>query len=751
MSHIRCDFQLLWPAIGDNKYRRDDIIVPWEDVSKGSLGKWQWWDRDNSTLLITWPGRPTWYDKQNVDASNYYTNFTEPFHNLIKPYLGLDRLYDYRRGALHVDAIEIRKYNFSKGNTWILIDKFYFSKDSHSDLKLTNLIFNSQGITFSNFDGNPNLNAWDSKNFMIFDLNHPSWKDVEGIGIRLAESDNNNLDIFANGDFVTEERRFDFRFDPKLNLMTRQNKPKNLIDIHNYNENNRLLSISANLINQRNYPNYYESPQNHNGFVYWPIANLPEPKINDVIIKPINLLDSNKNNLTMNINYMGYFPIDQMEEWYYNKKTDENYYYDYKHFWQISDSISFSILLDENHNADFDNFNLEFYAKDSRRYEQKYIEESPLTGEIIKVYEEKRIYTSDNISIITGEGFLESTDIEENSFSADNFYDYLQITSFDKINNYNDLYLYLENIPFNFFNLDEANITNQNVHQKYPLASIFNSINFLKKKIEFNLGQHMAILSRADIQSFYLAMQNKLQSYYIDLVSNEMIILDETTENINRCNDLIKEISDKQKHIKPSCLKIEAFNIDINSIDITLFNSLKNKEIDLSNNISMLNNKLKIDFKLQDYIEFDEELFVKWFLKIKPKKIQFDPNISQANIGDNFILLNNTAILNDIKNATVIFGNYTYKIINKIRNKIILSENIASEFTDAYIINNNFEPILMELDVNWQKLYMPNIIPAKLNVKKQAKIEKIETQTKIKEDTFSTFIGSKTKKDEIIW
>jgi hypothetical protein len=261
----------------------------------------------------------------------------------------------------------------------------------------------------------------------------------------------------------------------------------------------------------------------------------------------------------------------------------------------------------------------------------------------------------------------------------------------------------------------------------------------------------MAILSRADIQSFYLAMQNKLQSYYIDLVSNEMIILDETTENINRCNDLIKEISDKQKHIKPSCLKIEAFNIDINSIDITLFNSLKNKEIDLSNNISMLNNKLKIDFKLQDYIEFDEELFVKWFLKIKPKKIQFDPNISQANIGDNFILLNNTAILNDIKNATVIFGNYTYKIINKIRNKIILSENIASEFTDAYIINNNFEPILMELDVNWQKLYMPNIIPAKLNVKKQAKIEKIETQTKIKEDTFSTFIGSKTKKDEIIW
>ena len=123
----------------------------------------------------------------------------------------------------------------------------------------------------------------------------------------------------------------------------------------------------------------------------------------------------------------------------------------------------------------------------------------------------------------------------------------------------------------------------------------------------------MSILSYPDIQSFYLIIQSRLQNYYAHLVEHDMDMVISTSANLEECNRLIQEISEKQKNIKVTKLKIEVKDINLSNTNITLFNSLKNKEITLSNdNINIINdNKLKINFNLQDHIKNDDELFVK--------------------------------------------------------------------------------------------------------------------------------------------
>jgi hypothetical protein len=813
MPYIVCDFMLLqgWKESEDSYNERGASITPWEEVDKGILGKWHWWNGNRTDLYIRWPGTPDWH--YNLSATpghynyrpsdgieDYIAGYSFPlssfFDNIVCPsdwtsgakdvwyreqyhYLGDSCNSNPGGNNNHIDAIEITRYNFSEENQWKKIDSMFLSRDDDANYARSLRLLESNGLVDKKFLlVSSEEKKWNALNALHFDLNHPNWKNVEGIGMRLSES-NDGSDIWDSTSLLTEERRFDFRFDPKIEIATPTNgNGNNCIYIPGYKDDfqSRYVALSAKLENWQD--RLYDSMTS---------TALPQATVNDVIIKPVYIQKNTLKNAYMHINwidnndaisgtniwefYPGWpygFPIDKMEEYIYSKKIEEkdNYYYDRRsHGLKLTDAAydKIGILLNndwsDKNNQQFDNFQLEFYVRDTSHYEGLFVKDDPLdysataAGEYVKIYNEKLIKVSDNISIITGEGFSEG-DLGGNYSGtfADKHYNYITEEQNNNIKNNIDLYLYLENIPFNFFSYDTEEITEYNIIKKYPLYKAFNNINFNKKKIEYNLSHHMSILSYPDIQSFYLIIQSRLQNYYAHLVEHDMDMVISTSANLEECNRLIQEISEKQKNIKVTKLKIEVKDINLSNTNITLFNSLKNKEITLSNdNINIINdNKLKINFNLQDHIKNDDELFVKWFLKVEPKKISFDTSSITANIGNNYILDNN--IPKNIKNSSIMTDNYTYKIINKIDNKLILSENIVEEITNAYIIKNDFDPILIELDVNWQKLYIPNSAKIDLYTMPIVIAEPIdEPIDEPIEDEYSITTGNINIEEEVIW
>jgi hypothetical protein len=784
---------------------RHEIKVPWEFVDDAPMGKWRIWTvPDNNILNIVIPYNIDWwgYFNETVAASGSLSSLEEKLTSTIYGHeiWDLTNYYGYANWAHHykdivfkelnnrsVGGVQLYRYTYRNG-VWKEVDNFYlaFRSDTHTAWQIHKAnggIRENDNIHDSGFrSSNSDTDEWWRFNSLKYDLNHYSWKDIDGIGIRVAKAKNSKSDITDNihdDDYVSEERRFDFRFDPSLDVTIKnsindvEDSSPDLIQINDYNDNRKILSFGINCVQPDTYRAFQPS-WNGRGSVR--LSSITAT-VKDVILDFDSLNKKNMAYMALNINYFeengeyAFYPLDNMEEWYYNKYDEEkDYYYDRRRVWWIDSNVertdwAFLHLFDYakfdkeyEEFPQFNNFDMLFSTRDPRRFSEAILPDQSGSTNLARLYDSTLIHTLKDITLIKGEGFL-NEEIQNGTNDRTTYVRKITENLDTNITNQNDLFLYLENIPYfwvSSYDVDNTPHIPITIEQlgKYPLEQTFNSINYSIKQLNYNISHHMSIMSYQDIQSFYLIMQNRLINYYNHLTEHDLETLYKTNENITLCNDLIKKISGKQKNIKATSIKVEALNLSLNKIKATLFNTAKNKDIDLSEKISLFNNKLRLDFNVSDYIDSDEELFVKWFLKVEPIKELFTLPIIEANVNTNFILLLNNDIINDLKNSTLITEDYTYKIINKIDNKLILSENIISELnTDKIeIIKNYFEPVIMELEIDWQSLYIPDSIEADLYTEPAVE-QPEEEDIAISEpaDIYTTEPGADITKDEFIW
>ena len=113
--------------------------------------------------------------------------------------------------------------------------------------------------------------------------------------MRLSES-NDGSDIWDSTSLLTEERRFDFRFDPKIEIATPTNgNGNNCIYIPGYKDDfqSRYVALSAKLENWQD--RLYDSMTS---------TALPQATVNDVIIKPVYIQKNTLKNAYMHINWI---------------------------------------------------------------------------------------------------------------------------------------------------------------------------------------------------------------------------------------------------------------------------------------------------------------------------------------------------------------------------------------------------------------------------------------------------------------